>query len=229
MPGLARRVRVVFDWTVDLLFPASALQLGLASRGRCIEARPLGAVERLAIELPCMNNPEDEPAPAEETDADRRRGILADKGLSLDLVSALAGDRPLTEAEENHLGDLERDRGPRFFSDVFYAITHHFFPPEIAKDLWTEVVRHKVVLSETLGRNVRIAVAALDYLSNITDNLGLHHSGQRGVCRGSGRAVVTRRFDGAVQPHVLLSTDRPGSETLRPLRRGRLPGVGRHR
>jgi diguanylate cyclase (GGDEF)-like protein len=172
MPGLARRVRVVFDWTVDLLFPASALQLGLASRGRCIEARPLGAVERLAIELPCMNNPEDEPAPAEETDADRRRGILADKGLSLDLVSALAGDRPLTEAEENHLGDLERDRGPRFFSDVFYAITHHFFPPEIAKDLWTEVVRHKVVLSETLGRNVRIAVAALDYLSNITDNLG---------------------------------------------------------
>jgi hypothetical protein len=36
-------------------------------------------------------------SPYEETDADRRRGILDDNALSVDLVSAVAGDRPLTE------------------------------------------------------------------------------------------------------------------------------------
>ncbi len=109
--------------------------------------------------------------PLEETDADRRRGLLADKALSLDLVSALAGDRPLTEAEKNFLADLEMSRGLRFFSDILYSITHQYFSPEVAEELWTDVLRHKHALSKTLGRNVRVAVAALDYLSNITGNM----------------------------------------------------------
>lgn len=107
----------------------------------------------------------------EETDADRRRGILADNVLSLDLVSAFAGDRVLTEAEKDYFSDLENSRGRRFFSDVLYSITHQYFPPEEAKVLWIQILQHKHLLSEALGRNVRIAVAALDYLSNITDNM----------------------------------------------------------
>jgi diguanylate cyclase (GGDEF)-like protein len=108
---------------------------------------------------------------SEETDADRRRGILADNALSLNLVSAFAGDRALTEAEKNRLTDLKTSRGIRFFSDLFYSITHQYFPPEVAEDLWTEVIRHKNRLSVALGRNVGIAVATLDYLSNITSDL----------------------------------------------------------
>jgi diguanylate cyclase (GGDEF)-like protein len=119
-----------------------------------------------------MTVPNDNSSLFEETDADRRRGILADNALSLDLVSALARDRPLTEAEKNRLSDLKRSRGSRFFSDLLYSITHQYFPPEVAEDLWTEVLRHKYGLSKALGRNVRIAVAALDYLSNITGNMG---------------------------------------------------------
>lgn len=107
----------------------------------------------------------------EETDADRRRGILADKALSLDLVSAFAGDRPLKEAEKNRLGNLRKLRGLRYFSDLLYSITHQYFPSEVAEDLWTEILRHKYVLSASLGRNVKIALAALDYLSNITSNM----------------------------------------------------------
>ena len=110
-------------------------------------------------------------SPIEETDADRRRGILDDQGLSLDLVAAFAGDRPLTEAENRHLDDLKKSRAPRFFSDLLYSITHQYFPPEVAEDLWNKVLQHKYLLSTTLGRNVRIAVAALDFLSNITDNM----------------------------------------------------------
>ncbi|HEY9052224.1 MAG TPA: hypothetical protein VIQ03_11805 [Gammaproteobacteria bacterium] len=44
--------------------------------------------------------PNDKPSHAEESDADRRRGILADDALSLDLVSAYAGDRSLTQPEK---------------------------------------------------------------------------------------------------------------------------------
>jgi diguanylate cyclase (GGDEF)-like protein len=98
--------------------------------------------------------------------------MLADDALSLDLVSALAGDRPLKEAEKSHLDHLKKSRGLIFFSDLLYSITHQYFPPEVAEGLWIEVLRHKYGLSTDLGRNVRIAVAALDYLSNITGNMG---------------------------------------------------------
>lgn len=107
----------------------------------------------------------------EETDADRRRGILADNALSLDLVSALAGDRALTKAENDNLDDLKNSRGLRFYSDLFYSITHQYFAPKVAEALWVNVLEHKHVLSEALRRNVRITVAMLDYLSNITDNM----------------------------------------------------------
>jgi diguanylate cyclase (GGDEF)-like protein len=109
---------------------------------------------------------------AEETNADRLRGILANDAFSLDLVSALAGDRPITETDTVHFESHRKSRGIRFFCDVLYSITHQYFPPEVAEELWGEVLLHKIKLSTILGRNVRIAVAALDYLSNITSNMG---------------------------------------------------------
>ena len=119
-----------------------------------------------------MTVPNDNSPLFEESDADRQRGIIAHNALSLDLVSALAGDRPLTEAEKDRLDDLKKSRGLRFFSDLLYSITHQYFSPEVAEDLWTEILQHKYGLSKVLGRNVRIAVAALDYLSNMTGNMG---------------------------------------------------------
>jgi two-component system cell cycle response regulator len=121
--------------------------------------------------MPAMTVPDDNPPPYEETGADRRQGLLADNALSLDLVSALAGDRQLTKNEKIRLNDLKKSRGSKFFSDLLYSITHQYFPPEVAEGLWTEIVRHKYEMSTALMRNVRIAVAALDYLSNITTNM----------------------------------------------------------
>lgn len=108
----------------------------------------------------------------EETDADRRRGILAIDALSLDLVSALAGDRPLLDTETDRLNALQKSRGALFYSDLLYSITHQYFPQEIGENLWAEIVRHKYELSTALGRNVGVVVATLDYLSNITTNMG---------------------------------------------------------
>ncbi|MFC1748903.1 GGDEF domain-containing protein [Pseudomonadota bacterium] len=107
----------------------------------------------------------------EETDADRRRGVLADTALSLDLVSAYAGDRVLTDAEKAYLVALENSRGLRFFSDLLYSITHQYFAPKVAEALWVDVLKHKHMLSQVLERNAGIVVATLDYLSNITSNM----------------------------------------------------------
>ncbi len=107
----------------------------------------------------------------DETDADRKRSILNESALSLDMVSAFSGDRLLSDHEMTHLNQLKINRGLRFYSDLFYAITHQFFPPETAVQLWNDVQQHKMRLSTSLGRNVRITVATLDYLSNITTNL----------------------------------------------------------
>ncbi len=107
----------------------------------------------------------------DESDADRLRGILAYDALSVDVVSAFAGDRPMTEAEEFLLFDLKESRGEMFFSDLLYAITHQFFPSETAEKLWEEMLRHKCEMSKTLNRNVQIIVAVLDYLTNLKSDV----------------------------------------------------------
>lgn len=103
-----------------------------------------------------------------ETEADRRRDILGDNSLTVDLVSAFAGDRLLTKKEEYRLHEITKRRGPFFFSDLLYAISHQYFPAEIAETLWTEIIQHKQLISVLLKRDVRVVVAALDYLSNVT-------------------------------------------------------------
>lgn len=118
-----------------------------------------------------MTVPDDNPLQCEETDADRQRAILGDNALSMDLVSALAGDRKLTKAEKKRLDDLKKNRRLNFYSDLLYSITHQYFPPETAEDLWAAVLRHKIELSTVLGRNVKTVVATLDYLSNITETM----------------------------------------------------------
>jgi diguanylate cyclase (GGDEF)-like protein len=111
--------------------------------------------------------PADKQNSHDETDADRLRGILAHHALSVALVSAFAGDRPLTAAEESLLAELRESRGERFFSDLLYAITHQYFSPAVAGKLWNEILRHKYEMSKALDRNAQIIVAALDYLANL--------------------------------------------------------------
>lgn len=106
-----------------------------------------------------------------DLDIGRLDSLHEDDVLTLDLVSAFAGDRPLTEFETSLLDDLKESRGGEFFSDLLYAITHERFPPAIAEGLWNEILRHKVELSEAVRRNVGVAVAALDYLSNLKGEL----------------------------------------------------------
>ncbi|MFH2005014.1 MAG: GGDEF domain-containing protein [bacterium] len=106
-----------------------------------------------------------------ENEADRLRGVATSDAMSVELVSAFAGDRKLTKDEKALIDEQQDLRGVVFYSDLLYAVTHHYFAPEIAGDLWAAVIGHKFSMSRLLGRNVRITVAALDYLSNITSQL----------------------------------------------------------
>ena len=106
-----------------------------------------------------------------DLDVGRLNSLHEDDALTLDLVSAFAGDRPLTEAETAFFDDLKESRDGEFFPDLLYAITHETFPPAVAEGLWTEILRHKDRLSEAVGRNVGVAVASLDYLLNLKGEL----------------------------------------------------------
>ncbi|HTL53663.1 MAG TPA: GGDEF domain-containing protein [Planctomycetota bacterium] len=112
-------------------------------------------------------------AARDETDNDRLRGIVSPIALSIDLVAALAGDRIATIDEAQTLAHLGKRRGQRFFSDILYAVTHQYFAPEVAAELWPRILQHKIEISRSLNRNVQIVVAALDFLSNFTKDIKL--------------------------------------------------------
>jgi diguanylate cyclase (GGDEF)-like protein len=107
----------------------------------------------------------------DETDHERLGKLLDSNGLSLDLVSAYAGDRKLTPDEAAFVNALRARREEHFFSDLLYAVTHQYFPPGTARDQWHDILRHKYFMSSAMKRNIGIAVAALDYLTNLTSEL----------------------------------------------------------
>ena len=100
-----------------------------------------------------------------ENDTDRLRRTTSPEVIGVALVSALAGDREMTEVENDQINKQKQERGSVFFSDLFYTISHHYFAPKIAENLWNKVLSHKQAMAERLGRNVSITVATLDYLS----------------------------------------------------------------
>jgi diguanylate cyclase (GGDEF)-like protein len=118
-----------------------------------------------------MNGDDMKNRPQDEGDGDRLRGTIAPGAVHVDLVSAFAGDRTMTVAEGARMRDLRDQRGKVFYSDLLYAISHHYFAPEGAEEIWNNVMAHKLMMSQALGRNVRITVATLDYISNITGDL----------------------------------------------------------
>ncbi|MFA5161839.1 MAG: GGDEF domain-containing protein [Elusimicrobiales bacterium] len=106
-----------------------------------------------------------------ETNSARLDRLVAGNALTLGLVSAMAGDRTLLDPEKIFVEDIHNKRGKMFFSDILFLITHQYFPPEVAEDVWGRILSHKFNLSRELSRNVKLVVAALDYLSNSTSEM----------------------------------------------------------
>ncbi len=107
----------------------------------------------------------------DESGADRMRRTITPEAIRVELVSAFAGDREATEADGERIRAHKDGRGDLFFSDLIYAVSHHYFAPPIAEVLWDKILIHKNLIETCLGRKVGVIVASLDYLSNVTGEL----------------------------------------------------------
>lgn len=79
--------------------------------------------------------------------------------VSGDLVEHIKDDEYLLESIGKKPGT--------YYRDLIFAIIQIRLPEEEAKRDWKDILMHKYLLSEKLGRNVGIHVATLDYYTNI--------------------------------------------------------------
>jgi diguanylate cyclase (GGDEF)-like protein len=70
------------------------------------------------------------------------------------------------QSDEYNLDSLGKKPGT-YYRDIIFALLQIRLPEDEAKRDWKEMLKHKFIMSEKLGRNVGIHVAALDYYTNI--------------------------------------------------------------
>ncbi|MCB5295773.1 MAG: hypothetical protein RBQ67_04480 [Candidatus Cloacimonadaceae bacterium] len=63
--------------------------------------------------------------------------------------------------------DSDRDE---FYQDMLKLYTGQEFKSGEIYEIWTEILLHKVKMSQVLGRDIAIKVAALDYIETIYVN-----------------------------------------------------------
>lgn len=100
-----------------------------------------------------MSNPE---TPQEIPPA--AHGVVTAAALD-GLAEALAEDRPLPPSEAEAARALCAERGEEIYADLIWALTDLRYEAPQARQLWQEVLDHKYLMSERLGRNVGIRVA----------------------------------------------------------------------
>ena len=96
------------------------------------------------------------------TDIDNLRKLTNRRYIeraSGDIVSHIQDD-------EYQLESIGKKPGT-YYRDLIFAIIQIRLPEQEAKRDWKDILRHKYLLSERLGRNVGIHVATLDYYTNV--------------------------------------------------------------
>ncbi|MEA3438435.1 MAG: GGDEF domain-containing protein [Thermodesulfobacteriota bacterium] len=97
--------------------------------------------------------------------------VLEKDILSLDFVSAIAGDRYLTPSEKETYQHLKSRYGMKIYVYLLITLTHQNFSEENARSLWNGIIRHKNKVEKILDRPVGISVATMDYLSNVKSKI----------------------------------------------------------
>jgi diguanylate cyclase (GGDEF)-like protein len=91
--------------------------------------------------------------------------------LRLDFIAAMAGDRALTSEEAQYCKRLKAEHGDNLYVEMLFILTHQHFPKASARYLWQNLVFHKTAMEKQLGRSAGIAVAAMDYFTNIDERI----------------------------------------------------------
>ncbi|NLP02000.1 MAG: diguanylate cyclase [Fibrobacter sp.] len=83
------------------------------------------------------------------------------------VIEIVSGDIVDHIQDDEFLLDSIGKKPGTYYRDIIFALMQIRLPEEEAKRDWKEILKHKYILSEKLGRNVGIHVATLDYYTNI--------------------------------------------------------------
>ncbi len=83
------------------------------------------------------------------------------------IIEKLSGDLVDHIHDEEHLLESIGKKPGTYYRDLIFALIQIRLPEEEAQRDWRDILKHKYLLSERLGRNVGIHVATLDYYTNI--------------------------------------------------------------
>lgn len=92
---------------------------------------------------------------------------LAPSAVNYEHVLGEAGEQHVAQATLNVCRKLRSVHGAGYYSDLLFVLTHQRFSTDRAHDVWIRILCHRDHLTAHLGRSPGIAVAALDYLTNI--------------------------------------------------------------
>ena len=84
-----------------------------------------------------------------------------------EFIEIVALDRAADPQARTLVENQRREMGEAFFSNLLLALTGLRKMETDAEKCWNAIMEHKYALSQQLGRNVGIRVAAVDYLQNI--------------------------------------------------------------
>jgi diguanylate cyclase (GGDEF)-like protein len=93
-------------------------------------------------------------------------GMLVQGKVGYEHVLAEAGEATPSQTILRACRHLRAD-GPAYYSDLLFVLTHKRYDASRAQELWMRILCHRDHLTALLGRNPGVAVAALDYLTNI--------------------------------------------------------------
>lgn len=89
-----------------------------------------------------------------------------EKAIEILAADATSSDRKLLGPE---IESLSKDEA--FYSHIIHYLTGLYIKERESRQMWSSILEHKYLMSEKLGRNIGIRVAALDYFMNIDKRL----------------------------------------------------------
>lgn len=87
------------------------------------------------------------------------------------ILGNFAKDLECTEDERHNIEKHRKKLSGNFYSRLIQSLVDLEYNEKEAEKLWEILLEHKYIISKSLGRNVGIKVAAIDYFTNIADGL----------------------------------------------------------
>jgi diguanylate cyclase (GGDEF)-like protein len=94
--------------------------------------------------------------------------FIEEINLDYDLMKVFCGEAEGTQAQRKKIAALRKELKDKIYVELIYVLMHNIIrSPGIAKSIYKKIEEHKKTLTDKLGRNPGIEVAALDFAKNI--------------------------------------------------------------